>query len=1106
MASDGTVKISTKLDSTEAQKAMSKFSSIAQKGLSGLKTAAKVTATAIGAVSTALVAAGGYAVNVGASFESGMSQVQAISSATADEMNRLTEKAKEMGAKTKFSASEAADAFTYMAMAGWKTEDMLGGIEGIMNLAAASGEDLASVSDIVTDALTAFGLQAEDSAHFADVLAKASSNSNTNVGMMGATFKYVAPIAGAMKYSIEDTAVAIGLMANAGIKGEQAGTSLRAMLTRLVKPPKDAAAALDALGISAENSDGTMKPLKDTMVELREKFTTLDDSQKAQYASSIAGQEAMSGLLAIVNASDEDFDKLTSAINDADGAALDMAETMQDNLQGKITILKSSLEGLGIEIYDSMESPLKSATEEGINYVNQITDAFKSDGLKGAVAAAGDIFAEIATKAAEQAPNMVNVAVDFIAAFGKGIYDNRKQLLNAAKNIVFTLANGLSDLLPKSIREPVKSAIKEIEKSFTSGGLKNAVNTISTLFKNIGNAVSKVTKTVLPPFIQVIDFAADNLNILIPLLVAGVAAYKSYTIVTSISKALSACTTNWTVGSVAVSVLTGKISLATAAQWLWNTAMNANPIGLLITAVGALAAGLVAYNLLSGDTVSAQECLDEANEELEESFGKLGESSKNFYDGINSAGTIFDNFNENIIVSNEKQQELAENMDSVQSEITDIARTATEERRGLTESEISRLDELFQQMRDLAAQELAIQEEYQAAVQDQAQVLAQSHDMSIDEYEEYAQTLINSAQQTKDQVISKAQEQYNEEVALLRQKYGDQATMSNQAYVDEINAAQENKNKAVQTATQQCAETLNTIQQGYLDRSSATQEFSGNMKKLREQEAAETDRYNKRVEELENNHKLRWDVQKSLLKDAEEEHKNNIAKIRSDNTKNMTDEQIRQTGVWMTMVSDAELYGADLTDEAKLTADGVIDGFNSMPEETRESMKNAMSPMLEEMEKSEPGLFSKASSIAGGILNRLRSSFDIHSPSKKTRKIFKQVMQGAELGIEDEEDNVLKKPDKLAQSLVDRFKNVDIGNAMMSMYEAIGNNHSRVAESVQSSITQRNVMAPSSRDQPKEDKKIVLKAEIHTHVDMDKREMAVAITPYVSEELAFGGA
>jgi len=307
-----------------------------------------------------------------------MSKVQAISGATGEEIGKLTEKAKEMGAKTKFSATESAAAFQYMAMAGWKTEDMLNGIEGIMNLAAASGEDLASVSDIVTDALTAFGLQAKDSAHFADVLAKASSNSNTNVGLMGETFKYVAPLAGSMKYSVEDTAVAIGLMANAGIKGSQAGTALRSMLTRLVKPPKQAAAALDALKISAKNSDGTMKPLAQTMKELRVKFANLSESQKASYAASIAGQEAMSGMLAIVNASDEDFNKLTKSINNADGASKEMADTMNDNLKGSITLLKSNLESLGIRIYEKIKEPLKKIVNTINKYISEIPIILKN--------------------------------------------------------------------------------------------------------------------------------------------------------------------------------------------------------------------------------------------------------------------------------------------------------------------------------------------------------------------------------------------------------------------------------------------------------------------------------------------------------------------------------------------------------------------------------------------------------------------------------------------------------------------------------------------------------------------------------------------------------
>ena len=342
----------------------------------------KKSAVVIGVAS---VAAAKKTIDVGKSFEAGMSEVQAISGASGKDLERLSSKAKEMGATTKFSATESATALKYMAMAGWKTNQMVSGLAGVMNLAAASGEDLGTVSDIVTDSMTAFGLKANQSGHFADVLAKASSSSNTNVGLMGETFKYVAPLAGSMGYSIEDTATAIGLMANAGIKGSQAGTSLRSILTRLVKPPKDAAAALSELGISTTNADGSMKPLRQTMSELREKFSGLTESQKSQYASSIAGQEAMSGLLAIVSASDSDFNKLQKAIDNSSGAAKKQADIMNNNLQGALYELGSAAEAVGIGIYEDIKEPLTKAVKVGTTQVSALASKLKKGGIKEVV-------------------------------------------------------------------------------------------------------------------------------------------------------------------------------------------------------------------------------------------------------------------------------------------------------------------------------------------------------------------------------------------------------------------------------------------------------------------------------------------------------------------------------------------------------------------------------------------------------------------------------------------------------------------------------------------------------------------------------------------------
>jgi len=310
-------------------------------------------------------------VEVGSSFDSAMSQVQAVSGATTTQLEALRDKAKEMGANTKFSATEAADAFNYMAMAGWKTEDMLNGIDGVLALAAASNTDLATTSDIVTDALTAMGYSAGDAGRLADVMAAAASNANTTVEGMGATFKYAAPIAGALGYSMEDLAVATGLMANAGIKGEQAGTSLRSVMTRLSAPPSEAAKAMDELGISITNADGTMKPFSEVLEILRGKFDGLSESEQTQYAKAIAGQEAMSGLLAIVNASPADFDKLTGAINNSNGAAEEMASVMQDNLGGDMTELGSKVEGLQIALYENFEPALRFVVQA----LQKFTDA-----------------------------------------------------------------------------------------------------------------------------------------------------------------------------------------------------------------------------------------------------------------------------------------------------------------------------------------------------------------------------------------------------------------------------------------------------------------------------------------------------------------------------------------------------------------------------------------------------------------------------------------------------------------------------------------------------------------------------------------------------------
>mgnify|MGYP005753720607 FL=1 len=323
-------------------------------------------------VTTVIGGVGVAAVKTAADFDSAMSQVAAVSGATGKDFDALRNKAREMGAKTKFSATEAAEAMNYMAMAGWKTEDMLSGIEGIMNLAAASGEDLATTSDIVTDALTAFGLSAKDSGHFADILAAASSNANTNVSMMGETFKYCAPIAGALGFSAEDTAEAIGLMANAGIKSSQAGTALRTIMNNLAGDVKISGKAIGDVTIATTNADGSMRDLSDILADCRSAFGNLTESEKAQAAESLVGKNAMSGLLALMNAGEGDIDKLSSAIDNCDGSAEKMAMTMQDNLAGQLTILKSQLQELAISFGDILMPAIRSIVSKLQGFVDKL--------------------------------------------------------------------------------------------------------------------------------------------------------------------------------------------------------------------------------------------------------------------------------------------------------------------------------------------------------------------------------------------------------------------------------------------------------------------------------------------------------------------------------------------------------------------------------------------------------------------------------------------------------------------------------------------------------------------------------------------------------------
>lgn len=451
-------------------------------------------------------------------YESMMSQVKAISGATGQAFDDLTAKAQEMGATTKFTATESAEAFNYMAMAGWKPQQMIDGISGIMSLAAASGEDLGTTSDIVTDALTAFGLQAGDAGHFADVLAQASANANTNVSMLGESFKYVAPVAGAMNYSVEDTSLALGLMANASIKGSMAGTALKTSLANMAAPTDSMAAAMDKYGISLTDSEGNMKSLRGVIDNLRGSLGGLSETEQTAAASTIFGKEAMAGMLAIINASEEDYNKLSTAIGNSKDAAEGMADTMLDNLKGSFTLMQSAIEGTenafgkrlspylrgiagGItdmmpEITDGINAVMDVVDDKIAGVKRKITDMTGSDEWKNA-----DLFGKI------------DIAWDSIIAkpFGNWASGDGAQLISSGLGTLFSSAAailpggekaGLTSWLSAGIL--AKGAATVAQKG------KSIVETLSP----IGDAIGNITEAAGNAN-DVMDFVG-NLSSMIP--------------------------------------------------------------------------------------------------------------------------------------------------------------------------------------------------------------------------------------------------------------------------------------------------------------------------------------------------------------------------------------------------------------------------------------------------------------------------------------------------------------------------------------------------------------------------------------------------------------
>lgn len=567
-------------------------------------------------VTAPIVAGFTAAIKTTADFDAEMSKVQAISGATASDMETLTAKAREMGEATKFSATESGQAFEYMAMAGWKTEDMLGGIEGIMNLAAASGEELGTTSDIVTDALTALGMQANEAGHFADILAAASSNANTNVSMMGESFKYAAAPAGTLGYTAEDVAIALGLMANSGIKADMAGTSLRNMFNRMAKPTKESAEAMERLGLTLYDDEGKMYSFRQIMDQMRDSFKNInvsvedydaaldqldalladgsltqkkyedeleelnlrtfgaEEAEKARAAAMLGGTRAMSGLLAIANATTEDYEKLTQAVdgssqafakledgsvvplNEAlasgqeiieqyNGQAEAMAATMQDNLNGQMTILKSQLQELAISMGNLLMPMIRDIVgkiQELVNWLNSLDDEQKKHIMQvAAIVAAvgpvlliigkviigiGSLISAVGTIAGAigalipilMGPvGIIALIVAAIVALGVIIYKNWDDIKAWAQGVWEATKEMVAQVVAKivELKNNIVNKFNEIKTNISNkvNEIKtNIVNKFNEIKNNIINTVTNIKTSIVNKFNEIKSGVVNTVN------------------------------------------------------------------------------------------------------------------------------------------------------------------------------------------------------------------------------------------------------------------------------------------------------------------------------------------------------------------------------------------------------------------------------------------------------------------------------------------------------------------------------------------------------------------------------------------------------------------
>lgn len=1038
----------------------------------------------------------------------------------------------------------------------------------------------------------------------------------TAIGAVSGAFG--AAVLSGVKYNsqMEQYITSFGTMLGSAEEATKLVNNLKEMGAKTPFETSDLAKAsqtLLAFGTSAEDLLPTLQMLGDVSQGNKERFDSLTLAfAQVGSAGKLSGQdllqfvnagfnplneiskmtgESMAELKERMSAGGVSAEEVAEAFKHATsegGQFYQAMEAQSQTFNGQMSTLKDNAMSFIGELTQGVTNTLKDSVLPTVNgWLEELQSAFTSNGVEGVVTAFGSILADACTKLAQAAPGVVDLAVGFIQSFIKGIGDNAPQLIQAAKQIVGALVDGLIKLLPSEIQKPVKETVNILKRSFESGGLRNAINTVSKILKDLGKVVTNLAKTILPPLAKAVDFLGKNIKIILPLVAEAVVGIKAFKIVQSATKwfdamktaiaaagaatsaealATAASTGAITLKQIAVGVLTGEIGLVTAAQWLWNAAMSANPIGAIIALVTALAGGLAFLCVSLSNSADDTDILAESNERVAESFGHIADGIEQWNEKVDNAKSSMEGFNDSILMSQEEQQNLTDEMDAVQTEISEIARLASEERRELTDSEIQRLDELFQKMRDMSQQELDFYKARQDVVLDQAKALSEASNLTAEEYEDMSARIIKAASEETEAVKEKAYEQYANQVALNKSLLGTKEEY-NEEWLEQANAAAlADYQIAVDNAEQKYADILGIEAEGYFNLSQELQDYLTGLSEMRTAQLEEEDRYQKALEEYRHGQYKNTDESLDALSAVEQEHKENLARIQDEYLANFNEDTLEQAGGWLQRIIDTKAAGEDLTEEQEELARNLILALDSLPDDMNEKGKEALDALgiglddqgnviftkgerlgeivLEGEESADPegeNSYSNGKNSADGFVGGVESGFqaaftagyniakqamagqqtaqDSHSPAKETIKLGKDNAEGYALGIEkNAKESAAAAKDMVTDtigaisdqsgkySFLDKFglSKLDVSGMVQKMKAAVAAESYRMSASLSASGNYA-ALRDSSYNSGTDSAAPQGKYVAEIHVDLEGREVARATAPFMGEQLAWEG-